>query len=119
MVIWSGLGFLAAVVTFAFLLLFNFVLDSKFGEGYYSSHPWAVGTALIFGGLVSSAVGFMLRGRTDRYVVDEETGERLVINNSSHSFFFIPMHWAGLVIAVIGIGVALSELFSGNIQNGG
>ncbi len=119
MVIWSGLGFLAGVITFAFLLIFNFVLDSQFGEGYYSSHPWAIGSALILGGIASSAGGFVLKGRTDRYVVDETTGERLVINNSSHSFFFIPMHWAGLVIAVIGVGVALSGTFAGNAQNGG
>ncbi|EMI45749.1 hypothetical protein [Rhodopirellula sp. SWK7] len=119
MVIWSGLGFLAGVITFAFLLLFNFVLDSQFGEGYYSSHPWAIGTALILGGIVSSGVGFMLKGRSDRYVVDEETGERLVVNNSSHSFFFVPMHWAGIVIVVIGVGVAISGLLSGDAPNGG
>jgi len=119
MVIWSGLGFLAGVITFAFLLLFNFVLDSQFGEGYYSSHPWAIGTALIFGGIVSSGIGFMLMGRSDRYVVDEETGDRLVVNNSSHSFFFVPMHWAGIVIAAIGVVVAISGLLTGDVQKDG
>lgn len=73
MMIWSGLGFSVAVITFGSLLLFNFVLDSQFGEGYYSSHDWAIGTALMLGGLISSGVGFMLKGRSDRYVVDEET----------------------------------------------
>ena len=117
MIIWSGLGFLAGVITIAFLLLFNFVLDAQFGEGYYSSHPWAIGAALMIGGTVSSGVGFLLKGRSDRYVVDEETGERLVIKNSSHSFFFIPMHWAGIVIAVIGFGVAVVGLVSGDVSN--
>ena len=42
----------------------------------------------------------------------EETGERMVINNSNHSFFFVPMHWAGVVIVVIGIGVAVSDAFN-------
>jgi hypothetical protein len=111
MIVSSGLGFLVAVITFGSCLLFNLVLDSRFGEGYYSSHPWAIGTALIVGGLVSSGVGFVLKGRSDRYVVDEDTGERVVINNSDHSFFFIPMHWAGVVIALIGIGVAVSGAF--------
>lgn len=119
MVIWSGFGFLVAVITFAFALLFNFLLDSQFGEGYYSSHPWAVGTALIFGGIVSSGVGFVLKGRSDRYVRDEETGERLIVNNSSHSFFFVPMHWAGIVIAIIGATVALSGLFFGDAPQAG
>ena len=108
MVIWTGLGFLAGVITFGSCLLFNFALDSQFGEGYYSSHLWAVGAALVVGGFISSGIGFALKGRTDRFVVDEETGERLVINNSSHTFFFIPMHWAGVVIMAIGIGVFIS-----------
>ncbi len=112
MVIWSGLGFLVVVITFGSCLLFNFLLDAQFGEGYYSSNRWAIGATLIVGGIVSSGIGFMLKGRSDRYVVDEETGERMVINNSNHSFFFVPMHWAGVVIVVIGIGVAVSDAFN-------
>jgi hypothetical protein len=109
MIIFSGLGLLVAVLTFGVCLLANFLLDDRFGEGYYSSHLWAVGAALIVGGLLSSGIGFLLKGRSDRYVVDEETSERLVINNSHHTFFFVPMHWAGIVIATIGAGVALSD----------
>ncbi len=111
MVIWTGLGFLVAVITFGSCLLANFVLDAQFGEEYYSSHLWAVGGALFIGGMISSGVGFILKGRSDRFVVDEETGERLVINNSSHSFFFVPMHWAGIVVALIGVCVAISDAF--------
>jgi hypothetical protein len=111
MIIWSGLGFLLPVITFGCCLLANFVLDDHFGEGYYSSNPWAIGAALVIGGIISSGVGFMLKGRSDRVVIDEETGERMLINNSSHKFFFIPMHWAGIVVAIIGIGVGFSDAF--------
>lgn len=109
--IWSGSGFLVAVITFGCCLLANFFLDRQFGEGYYSTHLWAVGAALLIGGSISSAIGFKLKGRSDRFVVDEETGERMVINNSDHSFFFVPMHWAGLIIAMVGAGVAISDAF--------
>ena len=111
MFIWSGLGFLVAVITFGSCLLANVLLDAQFGEGYYSSHPWAIGAALIVGGTITAGLGFRLKGRSDRFVVDEETGERMVINQSNHSFFFVPMHWAGVIIAVIGIGVAISDAF--------
>ena len=109
MIIWSGLGFLVAVITFGACLIMNFVLDEQFGKGFYSSHLWAVGTALVIGGLLSSVVGFLLKSRKDREVVDVETGERMVINLSQHSFFFIPMHWAGIVIAWIGVAVAIYD----------
>lgn len=78
--IWFGFGFLAAVITFGFCLLLNYLLDEQFGEGFYSSHHWTVGAALLLGGMVSAAAGWMLKGRSDRFVIDEETGERLVIN---------------------------------------
>ncbi len=110
--IWSGFGFLVAVFTFGSCLLANFLLDSQLGEGYYSSHEWAMGAALFVGGTISYGFGSIVKGRTDRYVVDEETGERLVINNSNHSFFFIPMHWAGIVIAIIGLGLFVSDMFN-------
>ena len=109
MLIWNGLGFLVAAITFGCCLMANFLLDAQFGKGFYSSHLWAVGLALLLGGIISSGVGFLLKGRSDRFVVDEETGERLVINQSDHSFFFIPMHWAGVVIAVIGASVAIQD----------
>jgi hypothetical protein len=112
MVIWSGLGFLVAVITFGVCLLMNVVLDAQLGEGYYSSHPWAVGAALIIGGLISAVAGFVLKARNQREVIDVQTGELMVLNQSHHTFFFVPMHWAGIVIAVIGCGVAIYDLLT-------
>jgi hypothetical protein len=112
MIVWSGMGFLVAVITFGMCLLLNFALDAKFGEGYYSSHPWAVGAALFVGGIVSSIAGFALKSRTDREVIDAKTGERMILNLSEHSFFFIPMHWAGIVIAMLGVAVAFYDFLT-------
>lgn len=109
--IYNGLGFFVAVITFGSCLAANFLLDQQFGEGYYSSNLWAMGIALFIGGVISSVLGFLLKQRTDRIVVDEQTGERLVINLSRHSFFFIPMHWAGIVIALLGLGCTIADLF--------
>lgn len=110
MIIWSGLGFLVVVFVFGSCLLWNFALDAQFGEGYYSSHPWAIGAALMVGGVISAIFGFFLKSRNDRDVVDVQTGEPLVINQSQHSLFFVPMHWAGVLIATIGFGIAVFDL---------
>lgn len=109
MIIWSGLGYLAAAITFGACLLAQLVFDARFGDGFYSSHPWAVGLGLLVGGVISSLVGFVLKARKDREVVDPQTGQRLVINLSQHSFFFVPMHWAGIAIALIGLIIALKD----------
>lgn len=109
MIIWSGLGFLVPVITFGSCLAANLLFDAQFGAGFYSSHHWVIGLALIVGGVVSALVGFALKFRHDREVVDVQTGERFVVNRSDNSFFFIPMHWAGLVVATIGLGLAVYD----------
>jgi hypothetical protein len=72
-----------------------------------SQQYWPSG--LLVGGPISAVTGYVLRSHNDREVVDTQTGERLVINRSEHSFFFVPLHWAGLVIAVGGIVLALTD----------
>ncbi|QDU31263.1 hypothetical protein ETAA8_64160 [Anatilimnocola aggregata] len=110
MIIWTGWGFLVAIITFGTCLIAQYVVDAKLGAGYYSAHPWVVGLALVIGGIASSLVGFMLKARGDRQVIDSITGEEFTIDNSHHSFFFVPMHWAGLAVAAIGIGTAIFDL---------
>ena len=112
MIIWTGLGFLVAVITFGVCLLLNLILDQQFGEGFYSSHIWAVGVALFIGGMISAAVGFALASRGERIVVDEQTGERFNLNRSNHSFFFVPMHWAGVLIAVVGVALVIYDVIA-------
>lgn len=97
MIVWSGHGYVVAVVTFASCFLLSYLLDAQYGEGYYSSHSWAIGGALILGGLLSSAIGFALKAWL---------GEA----RSAGSFFFVPIHWAGLVVAAIGLGVGVAGL---------
>lgn len=105
MIIWSGWGFLVAVITFGFCLLVNFAVDAQFGEGYYSEHNWAIGSALIAGGIASAMVGFAL-------LKDEpadEGVEHVSGNAWDNTLFFIPMHWAGILIAIAGICLVGSD----------
>lgn len=112
MLIWSGHGYLVAVITFAACLAMNYLLDAQFGEGYYSSHLWAIGVALMIGGVLSSIAGFAMRPRGGRELIDAQTGERVTLGPSQHTFFFIPMHWAGLVVVAIGGGIIVKDLLT-------
>src|SRR5262245_45074308 len=111
MIIWNGLGYLAAVLTFAACLIAQLFFDRQFGAGYYFSHLWTVGLGLLVGGAASAAAGYALKSRSDRELIDAKTGERVVVNRSQHSFFFLPLHWAGLAIAAIGIGLIAADAF--------
>jgi hypothetical protein len=107
MIIWSGFGFLVAVITFAACLAMNFLLDAQFGKGYYSSHLWAVGVALMIGGVLSSVADFAMRPRGGREFIDAETGKHVTLGASQHT-----LHWAGLVVAAIGLVVMVKGLLT-------
>jgi hypothetical protein len=112
MIISTGLGFLVAVIVFGTCLVTNLAFDAQYGKGFYSNNLWVVGLALLIGGILSAQIGFFLRTRTGREVIDAETGEVLIIDRSHHTFFFVPMHWAGVSIAAIGVGLAVYDLIA-------
>lgn len=109
MIISNGLGFLVAAIPFASCLLSQYLLDAQLGKGYYTSHSWAIGTAVSLGGLVSAGIGFLLASRPNRTEFDQRTGVVLVHKRTSHSIFFVPMHWAGLLVAATGVVIAVMD----------
>jgi len=109
MIIWSGLGFLVVVFVFGAALLCNWAFDAAWGAGYYSAHHWTVGVAMFMGATWSWVVGNSLRKRTARTVIDEATGERFILDRVKHGLFFIPMHYWGPILGVIGVVLCVME----------
>ena len=110
MVVWTGLGFLVAVFAFGAALFCNWAFDASWGEGYYSSHYWTIGFAMLIGAVLSWSVGKFLRNRSARVVIDKITREELVIDRSNHTFFFVRMHNWGLILAAISVILFAMEL---------
>jgi uncharacterized membrane protein len=107
-VIWSGYGFLVAVIVFGSSLVANLIFNATYGDRYYDNHKWPFAVSLIVSAVICWFLGRYLRTRTDRVVTDKATGQDLVINRSQHSLFFIPVdYWAPilLVIALVLFGV--------------
>ncbi len=110
MIVWSGLGFLVAVFVFGAALLCNLAFDAAWGEGYYSAHQWTVAVAMFISAALSWTVGSLLRKRTARTVIDKATGQELILDRATHRLFFIPMHYWGAILAVIGLVLCVLEL---------
>ena len=111
MIIWSGRGWIAVVATFGVCLVTNYFVDREWGQDYYLNHLWIVGLAMMGGGLLSAAIGFGLKPLTERELIDPKTDERVIVQSAHDTLFFIPLHWAGCVIAAIGIITILYDLF--------
>lgn len=111
MFIWSGLGILGIIVMLISVILTQTVMDNQYGDGFYSDHPWAIGVAVIIGGILNFVLGMLLKRRTDKKLVDPETGEEVVVNRSNHSIFFIPIHIFGVLMVLLGIYLIAKDLW--------
>jgi hypothetical protein len=111
MIIWNGFGFLVAVFVFGAALLCNWAFDAAWGEGYYSAHQWTIAVAMFIAAVLSGIVGSLLRKRTAQIVIDKATGKEMVLDRANHSLFFIPMHYWGGILFLIGLVLCVIEFF--------
>ncbi len=95
MIIWSGLGFLAALIPFIFVLVFGLLSNVLFGQGYMTSHNWPIGLALLISAVLVFFLGIRLE-RPGKTLIDPQTGRSVVLRRRN-TLFFIPIkYWAGV-----------------------
>ena len=111
MFFWSGLGFLVPLLAFACFLLMEVAVEGATGDtNYYQARLWPMAAAFALAALFVGVLANRLDRRQARTLVDEATGERVVLR-TSHTFFFIPVrYWSGILL-VTGAGVVLAEVF--------
>lgn len=109
MIIWSRLGFLVAVFVFGAAIACNMAFDHLYGKGYYSTHKWTIGIAMLIAAAPCWFVGDLLRRRNLQRVIDKATGREMVLDHSLHTCFFIPMHFWGPILLAIGAGLCAWE----------
>jgi hypothetical protein len=101
MIIWRGWGFLVAVFTFGASLAMELITESMTGDvDFYQKEAWPLALAFVAAGVVTWFVGKKLHARGARTVIDKTTGQELTIGGS-HTFFFVPMHYWGVVLIAL------------------
>ena len=100
MVIWSGKGFLVAVITFLSSLAMEFATESATGDDqYYQETAWAFPAALVIAAVVTA-----IAAKT--WIPPHE--------RSQHTLFFIPVVWWPLVLIVIAVGTFSYAVLNAN-----
>jgi hypothetical protein len=103
MIIWSGWGFLVAVIVFGASLAMELVTEAAVGDDrFYQVQAWPLALALALAGVIVWTVGKYLHGRGARVVIDKATGRESTIGGQ-HRFFFVPMHYWGPVLIALAI----------------
>jgi hypothetical protein len=101
--VFSGRGWVAPAVVFASSLAMEAAVERYAGDdSYYQTHHWPLATALIAAGTIVWTLGVWWRTEPGRRLVDADTGEAVEIPPRRHTFFFIPLHWCGIVVMLIG-----------------
>ncbi|GLI04933.1 hypothetical protein YDYSG_09630 [Paenibacillus tyrfis] len=109
MIIWKGLGILNIVVLAIMFVIVNLLL-SALGLGSMDSKlPLAFG--FIVSGVIIWYMGKALNAKSGKVLVDVETGQHYKLG-TSHSLFFIPMHYWGPVSLVIGFILIVASIFT-------
>jgi hypothetical protein len=92
MVIWSGHGYLVAVIVFLSSLATEFITErANHDDDFYQSSTWALPLALVVAGIVTAVVA------------------RLLPNEpyAKHSLFFVKIQWWPLILLVLALAVFL------------
>jgi hypothetical protein len=105
MIIWSGWGFLVAVIVFAASLLAEFSVESSFHDDtYYQSQGWPLAMALACSAIVTWWLGSYLNRQPGRTVIDKQTGREEILGGMNrHRLFFIPMQYWGPILGVLAV----------------
>ena len=102
MIIWTGRGYLVAVIVFLLSLGTEWGVESALGDDtYYQRHAWPLALALFTSGVISWLLGNQFNSEKGRVVIDKETGQEMVIDGPDHTLFFIKMQYWGPILMLI------------------
>jgi hypothetical protein len=95
MIIWSGWGFLVAVIVFGASLAMEAMTEALTGDNqFYQTHAWPLALALALAGVITWGVG--------KYFSTRGAG-RTATTSDPHRFFFIPMRYWGPILLVLSL----------------
>lgn len=100
--IWKGLGILAIFIVGFSMIGVQLVVDNIFGTDYWKNNAWPLCLSLIISGVICWFLGKYLNNGPVKTVIDKETGEEIELRKT-HSFFFIPLQYWGIIWSVVAI----------------
>lgn len=107
---WRGLGYLVLFFGFGFAMVTYGIVDRLLGANYHDGHDWPTGVSLFFSETVCWYLGLHLHNKNARVVVDQMTGQEIILVKS-HDFIGIPMHFWGVIFLAAGVFFCVKEFF--------
>ena len=106
MVVWKGWGLAVIGITFLFVLPIQLSVEHFYGEGQYQALVWPIPLVFLLSAIPTTLLGLKLHNKPGRVLVDPETGEKVELK-ATHSLFWIPMHYWGIVQLALSVLIYL------------
>ncbi|MEN7547431.1 hypothetical protein AAG747_05910 [Rapidithrix thailandica] len=99
MIIWSGLGFLVAVIPIVLTII---------SEVLFARLKWALSADLLLAAIVIWCLAYWLNIRPGKVVVDNDTGQKIELK-AQHTFLWIKMqYWAYIFAGISWLSLLIS-----------
>ncbi len=108
MIIWSGYGFLAALIPFAFFFLASALTPASGGAVSGTTHNWPGAIALLLSAVAVWMIGTRLNSTPGRELIDPQTGQSVRFRRT-HSLFFIPMQYTAVLAVIAAVIVLMAQ----------
>lgn len=103
MVVWTGLGFVVALVGILALVATQMIAGAVTGnENFYQENTWIILYGMIGAALVTFILNKTLLVPKTQTVIDKESGQEMVLKKD-HSLFFVPTKWWPIIWVVLGV----------------
>jgi len=109
MIIWSGLGFLVAIILIVTTLLASIITGTITGnDSYFKDNSMPFVISLFISCAIIYFLGKWLNTRKTKTYIDKGTGKEIIFKNN-HGFFFIRMEYWGIIIFILTIILLIKE----------
>jgi len=109
MIVWSGFGFLVALITFGVLFATATVAEKLSGNPqFYEENSWVISVGMIVSALFTFVLAQLLNKQKPRVVIDKNTGQEIELRRN-HSLFWIPVKWWPIILVALSVAVYFIE----------
>ena len=109
LILWRGFGFMVVLIPFLVSIIGNLISNWAVGAGYWDSHKWPTGVAMLIATPILWLVGKRLNGRPGRLMVDKASGQEVLLKKM-HDLFWIKIEWWAIVTLIGGIALIVADV---------
>ncbi len=109
MVIWTGFGFVIAVIVIGCVIATELITGTIAGnDSFYEANTWLLFFSFIVAAGITYALSKTIMAPKHRKLTDDETGEEVNFITNKHSLFFVPIKWWVHIFIVLGLSALVT-----------